>query len=210
MAKEIFRRNKDKVNKIREHIQSDNSTSAPKDLPDIIKKAGGSIAEVKHNRSFALKNWLLAKQESNPLIGKHITSAPEYSTDHVVLDQKVDELTPDIQNQINEGAAPYNPDNDTTEVEDLGEAPKADHGKDKKFIDINIIENTTRRLIGKPDSAIETDCKIQMKAYHDDNQYKSGIDVSSRISNYKEILKIEAEQKKMFLEDNSNTDADPK
>jgi len=200
MAKKIFKRKKEEVNKVREVIYNEKNV-LDANLPTIIgsgNKAAGSIGEVT-SKSLYFKQWVGMKQHTNPLIGKHVSSAPEYSTECVIVDQKISDLSDALKTTINSGAEGYNPSNDTTEVEDLGKSPKVDHNQDKKFIDINIIENATRLLVGKTDDVIENTCKQQMKAYHDDPNYETKMPVKSIIENYRDKLIASKESKPKYL-----------
>jgi len=199
MAKEIFRRDKDQVNKIRQSIQ-DVKDSASEKLPTLtdVGKAGGSIKGVT-SKSLYFKRWVNMQQQINPLIGKHITAAPEYSTESVIVDQKVTDLSDDMKENLNKGTESYNPEADDTKVEDLGTAPKVDHQKDKKFIDISIIENTTRRMVSHKNQEIEDSCKHQMRSYHDDPNYETEMPVNQIIEEYRSNL-IAAEKDKKRLQ----------
>lgn len=200
MTRERLIRKKEDVNKIRKYIHEVNNPT--KNVPSIVDKSYGSIGEVK-TKSLYFKLWVKGKHVGNSLIGSgNVQSAPEYSTDSVLVDQHVGEMTDDIQQNLEKGASAYDKDNidtvDTTQLEDLGISPKLDLGKDKKFIDLSIIENTTKRLIGKTLEEVEENCKLQMKAFHDDPNYETDMNMANIISTYKNKLIATGQDKKLI------------
>jgi hypothetical protein len=163
---------------------------------DIVEHAGGSINNLPvKTKEFG--SWLDAHRANNPFIGKHVTAAPEEYTEEVKLndDEVLDEAAAsEFMNQANLGAADFNPNSSYgDEVEDYGEALKGDNEHDKKFIDLSIIENMTKRYLSLPESKIVDEANRAMKAYHGDNSYETSINISNIIEESKVLF---IEQKK--------------
>ena len=104
-----------------------------------------------------------------------------------------------MKNSLKNGVAEYDVEKDgSPEAEELV-SPKKDEHKDKKFIDINLVENTVRRNPEKTNEEIEKTSIEQMKSYHDDPKYTPKISISGAIENYRDVLLIKAEETKKYL-----------
>lgn len=191
------------IDLINKKIEAERQSSQDEiDSFDIVKHAGGSINNLPvKTKEFG--SWLAAHQSTNPFIGKHVTSAPEEYTEAIKLndDEVLDEAdTQEFINQSTLGAAEFDPNSSFgDEADDYKKAFKGDDTHDNKFIDLNIIENMTKKYLSLSGSMIEDKANIAMQTYHDDKFYETPINVSNIIKESK-ILFIE--QKK---QQNSNT-----
>lgn len=163
---------------------------------DLVKHAGGSINNLPV-KTKAFGSWLEAHRSTNPFIGKHVTAAPEEFTEEVKLDDEEvldDASAAAILAQASAGAGEFDPNSTFGEqAEDLGESLRDDGNHEKKFIDLTIAENTTRKYLALPEHKIEEEAKRAMKAYHDDNDYEPEINVSAIVEESKVLF---LEQKK--------------
>jgi len=207
MNKRKIKRKREDLHKVRDFVKKEKE-AIEKALPPIVRDTGGSINKIE-NKSLYFKGWVKNHQDINPLIGKHVTEAPEYSTECLILDQNVGELDDVMKKTLEQGAAEYNPDIDnSTEAEDLTDSPKICDNKDEKFIDINIIENATKRLANSTDETIKNSVIEQMKSFHDNPKYETEIDVEKRIKSYRDILRFEKSQEKKLLDVKKNDSDD--
>lgn len=192
-----FIRDREEALKVKEIVEKE-QTETNKINVSIDKNAGGAIAHIRSNKSLYFNKWIQDIQKHNPLIGKHVAAAPEYSIDSLELEgQEVTELTDDLKRMIERGAASFNPeeDSDSPNVENR-ESIKNDKDAEQKFIDINIIEIATKKNYEKDDSIVEKRCVELLKAYHDDSNYETKIPIIEIIKNYKSILTLENIEKK--------------
>ena len=208
MAERKFTRSREDVRKIRESVTKE-LQEREKALPPMVRDTGGSISGLKINTP-VFQKWVKDIQEKvNPLIGKHVEDAPEYTINPLILDQSLEDITKELKEKLVKGASEYDSTNSDTDIspeaEDLDNAPKINSNKDKKFIDINIIENETRRMPHKTNDEILKKCEERMGAYHDDKDYKTDMPIDKIISKYKDILIAKAEEQKL-LENKNNQD----
>lgn len=206
MPKRTFTRKKEDIHKINESINKEREI-VEKALPPIVRDTGGSLSNIK-NKSLYFNKWVQNLQENvNPLIGKHVEAAPEYTVNTLMLDQKVEELSESMRKVLDQGVSAYDPSKDLgDEMEELEKSPKNNDTHDTNFIDINIIENTTRKLFNEDEEDLINSCLEEMKTYHDDVDYVSEIEVKSVIENYKHILVLEYKEKKRLLENKKSQD----
>lgn len=166
-------------------------------LPAITRDSGGSLDKLPV-KTKAFQKWLTEHQEANPFIGKHVTSAPEYNTEQKELGSEEVEATPELLNSIQDSE--FNPSADGgLQEEDLGVAPKVTNDSDKKFMDITITENATRRLSGRSNEEIREHATNTMRSYHNNPEYKSEIELNTVIENTKIILLTSGEKVKKYL-----------
>jgi len=196
MARKIRESRKEQFAKIQEEVDVQKK-EAEAQLPAITRDSGGSIDKLP-TKTKAFNKWLTAHQDANPFIGKHVTSAPEFNVEqHEIENEEVD-ATPEMLKSMEDSE--YNPDaTGGLQEEDLGEAPKIDKGSDKKFMDITITENATRRLIGKSNEEIQDYAINTMKSYHEDSDYAPEIELDSVIENAKILILEAGPQKKKYL-----------
>jgi len=200
MPRRKFTRNKEDLKKVKEVIDKQHQ-EVEEARPPIVRDTGGSIANLK-NKSRYFKKWVLNLQEKvNPLIGKHVESAPEYTVNPLMLDQDVEDMSDEMAKVLEKGAAEFNPDDDTFEAdsEEVQESIKKDDDKSEKFIDISIVENITRKMSTDEDEKIEEVCDEHLKSYHNDSKYETKIPVKSVIENYRKILVLENKQSEKLL-----------
>lgn len=190
MADRRIKRKREDVRKIRDVIKKEDDAREAA-LPPMVRDTGGSISNLKINTP-VFQKWVTDLQEKvNPLIGKHVQDAPEYTINPLMLDQDVIDLTPDVQETIDIIS-------ESPEAEDLDNSPKKNHEEDKKFIDINIIENETRRMPAMSNEEITKNCEIQLSTYHGDKKYKTKMPIDEIITDYKDLLIAKAEEQKLL------------
>lgn len=192
MARKKRASQKEKFLKIQAEVEKQKE-EAENNLPSITRESGGSIDKLPVQTK-AFNNWLTEHQNINPFIGKHVTSAPEYNTEQKELDSEEFEATDDMLKGFE--YTTYDPNDESgLQEEDLSNAPKVERDSHTKFIDINIIENETRLLAGKPNEEIESHVINKMKSYHDDENYQTEIEVN-RIIEHTKTLMIGSDYKK--------------
>jgi hypothetical protein len=196
MARKQRPSRKEQFDKIRESVDKQRQEAEDK-LPAIAKDSGGSIDKLPV-KTKAFNKWLTEHQDANPFIGKHVTSAPEYNVSQNELEQEEVEATPELLKSFETTA--FNPESDDGLVEeDLGEAPKVNNESDKKFIDITITENATRRLSDKTNEEIQEHAINSMRSYHDDSEYTPEVNLEPIIEHAKVLLLESGNTKKKYL-----------
>lgn len=196
MARKMRKSQKENFAKIKEVVDTQKSEFEAK-LPAIARDSGGSLDKLPV-KTKAFQQWLTEHQYSNPFIGKHVTSAPEYGTKQKDLESEVVEVTPELLKSM-EYAEFDSTSDDGLKEEDLGEAPKVNDDVDKKFIDITITENATRRLSERTNEEIEEHAINTMRSYHDNPDYETRIELNSVIDNAKSILLESGLKNKKYL-----------
>jgi hypothetical protein len=169
----------------------------------VIKNPGGSINNLPV-KTPEYQKWLEEKRKKNPLIGsEYVNSAPEYSTEMVMMDTGIHEMgQEELDNLDAESGKEFNSENvenDTTPVlvNDSEEALVEDD-TDKTLIDYSIIQNTTKKLLGKPIDEIKRDIVDELKKYHADENYVTGVDMEKAIK-HSEMVLIESKNNKKQL-----------
>jgi hypothetical protein len=192
---------KEDFDKIKESIKEeveDNKKSI------VVKNPGGSINNLPV-KTPEYKKWLEAKQAKNPLIGSEfVNSAPEYGTEMVMMDSGIHEMgaaeLADLDNESGKEFNSINVENDSKEMvaTDTEEELISDD-TDKMFIDFSIVQNTTKKLLGRPLEDIKQDVVDELKKYHGNKDYETDIDIDKSI-----------QQSKMILIENRNKENDRK
>lgn len=196
MARKRRESQKENFVKIKEEVERQKAEAEAK-LPSIARDSGGSIDKLPV-KTKAFQNWLASQQEMNPFIGKHVTAAPEFNVEQKKLDEQVEDVNPETLNQFDDSE--YNPNAEGgLQEEDLGESPKLNTGAEKKFIDITITENATRRLSERTNEEIQEYAVNTMRSYHDDPNYEPEIELNSVIENAKILLLESGQKQKKFL-----------
>lgn len=193
MARKNRPSQKEYFSKIQDEVDTQKKEAEEK-LPAIARDSGGSIDKLPV-KTKAFTKWLADHQSSNPFIGKHVTAAPEFNVEQKDIKEAEEvEATPEMLKSFENSE--FNPDaDDGLQEEDLGKAPKVHNNSDKKFIDITITENATKRLSGKTDDEIKEYAINTMRSYHEDENYETQIEMNSVIEHAK-ILLLESEPKK--------------
>lgn len=196
MARKKRPSRKEQFTKIRESVDKQRQEAEEK-LPAIVKDSGGSIDKLPV-KTKAFSKWLSEHQDANPFIGKHVTSASEYNVSQTELDKVEVEATPELLKSLEN--TKFNPEsNDGLTEEYLGEAPKVHNDSDKKFIDITLIENATRRLSGKPNEEIKEHAINSMRSYHDNSDYTPEVNLEPIIEHTKVLLLEKGNINKKYL-----------
>ena len=207
MARKKVISKKDSYQKIKEAVSKQN-----KQITDSItgtalaERAGGSINNLPV-KTKEFKGWLEAHQSTNPFIGKHVTAAPEYFTEEKKISEDIvdaNDCNLNINgvnvNPLSDNNVKFDPSDDSgPKVEDLGGALKGDDKHDKKFIDISIIENTTKRLLTSESSDIIDEAKNALKSYHSDPQYDTEMNIEKIIEEHKVMLLTNQNNDKKLL-----------
>lgn len=176
-----------------------------KNHPIIIKDVGGSIANLPVNTP-EYKKWLEKKIAKNGFIGHHLP-APELGTEFVLQD---DQELINPNSPITESDLEKEEDVDSHSPSDVVETPPliAD-STDNKYIDLCIIENSTRLLLGRSLEDIEKDVSEKLKEYHQDSNYITPLNIPNCIA-YSQHTLLEnhhEEPKKLNNGEDKNTTA---
>ena len=198
-----LKRKKEDIDDIKEGIEQEQGVLNEIN-PVVVTETGGSISALSKNKQPEFNTWLTTLQGNNRFIGKdYMQSAEEYNTDSkMVGDAQIGSLSDSDMETLKSGTGDFNPettkdsynpiDNNQTNDEDQKTeqesvnkyADDAENG----FIDITIIENLTKEFNDQLDEDIEKKAEEQLKVYHNDNTYKSPVDIPTVIENYKNLL----------------------
>ena len=148
----------------------------------VVYESGGSINNLPVDTP-AFHKWLDTHRDRNPFIGKHVTAAPEHNVEQMdlgAITEKDGLETQEMLDKIKNDIPAFNLDED-----ELGQAPKADQGQDKLFIDILLVENSAKRLINKSSEEIKEHAVNMMRSYHSDPNYNTGLDLEAVVEQSK-------------------------
>lgn len=197
MARKKRPSQKELFSKIQKEVDGQKK-EAEENLPAIARDSGGSIDKLPV-KTKAFSKWLTDHQSTNPFIGKHVTAAPEFNVEQKDIEEVEEiEATPEMLKGFEN--LTFNPEDDGgLQEEDLGEAPKVNNDSDKKFIDITITENSTKRLSDKSNEEIKEYALNTMRSYHNNEDYETKIEMNSVIENTKVLLLESTPKKKKYL-----------
>jgi hypothetical protein len=193
---------KDSIDKIKSKIDIDTESSI-NITHELVTTSGGSIDNLPV-KTEAFKNWLQEHRDHNPLIGKHVTSAPE----ETVIEEKVGEEeiiegseADAILRSTDDGIEEFNPNSEFgPSLEETGDSIRdGSDNHDKNFIDVTIAENITKKIAFESEEEIEATVISEIKKHHGDDEYEPIVDLTGIIERTKLITIENQTNNKKYL-----------